>query len=97
MFNKSIDLFEFPTSLGLRKKAGEISPGVRELPMWLKLHGFYDELNIDEIHRLPIPDYSMDFNKKTGLLNEKQVIEFAKSQSLILGKQLQKKNFKLII
>ncbi len=97
MFNKSIDLFEFPTNLGLRKKADEIAPGVKELPAWLKRHGFYSELNIDEIYRLTVPAYSMDFSEKTGLLNEKKVIEYAKSQSMILGKQLPKKNFKLII
>lgn len=97
MLNKTIDVFEFPTNLGLRKKTGELEPGVNVLPEWLNRHGFYEKLNAAHIYRLPAPAYDMDFNETTGMLNEIQVIEYAKKQGRLLEEQLENDHFKLIV
>ncbi|TWT24347.1 arginase family protein [Planomicrobium sp. CPCC 101110] len=97
MLNKPIEVFEFPTNLGLRRKVDEVEPGVKALPKWLKYHGFYEALGIDTVYGLPAPFYSMEYNLKTGMLNENQVIEFAERQALLLGKHLRTDTFKLLI
>ncbi|MDN7243531.1 arginase family protein [Planococcus sp. N028] len=97
MLNKPIEVYEFPTNFGLRRKAQEIEPGVKALPKWLKQHGFYEALGIDTVYGLSAPIYLMDYNPKTGMLNENQVIEYAKRQAQLLGKQLDTNTFKLLI
>lgn len=97
MFKKEVELFEFPTSLGLRKKRYETSPGVQALPDWLRTLGFYQGMDICDTFHLPAHEYLMDFNEATGLLNADHVIQYAKEQAFILHKQLQNDYFKLII
>jgi len=97
MLKNKIDVFEFPTNLGLRKKENESEPDVKEMPVWLATHGLYSKLNIDKIVSLPAFPYSLDFDIKKSILNEKQVINFAKKQANILDNQWHIPSFKLII
>ena len=97
MNSAEIDLFEFPTNLGLRKKNEEVEPGVKFLPDWLRSHGFYDGIKPANVFTLHSQEYAMVFDDKTQVLNHDQIKNYALGQSDLLRKTFENKHFQLMI
>ena len=94
---KEINIFEFPFNLGLTKKEHEIEPGVKKLPDWLRKFGFHERIAPKNIFRLESPEYTMNFDKETGVKNPDQIIEYAKKQSELIFKNSDNNTFNIIL
>jgi len=94
---KEINIFEFPFNLGLTKKEYEIEPGVKKLPDWLRKFGFHERIAPKNIFRLESPEYTMNFDKETGVKNPDQIIEYAKKQSELIFKNSNNNTFNIIL
>jgi arginase len=94
---KEINIFEFPFNLGLTKKEHEIEPGVKKLPDWLRKFGFHERIAPKNIFRLESPEYTMNFDKETGVKNPDQIIEYAKKQSELIFKNSNNNTFNIIL
>lgn len=97
MNSNNINIFEFPSNLGLKKSNNDIEPGVRNLPSWLKKNRFHDLINYKEIFTLSSPAYSMDLDDESGVLNANQIIKYAKEQAEFLSKNIVSDSFQIII
>lgn len=97
MNSEEIDVFEFPTNLGLRKKKEEVEPGVKFLPNWLRTHGFHEGINPRNIYTLSPPEYAMNMDDKAQVLNQDQVRTYALNQSELLLNSVDNKHFQLMI
>lgn len=83
---RDIIIFEFPLNLGLKKKEHETEPGVRKLPDWLRQFDFHKEINPNAVFRLEAPEYKMEFDEESGVLNADEIISYAQKQAdLILN------------
>ncbi|MGG5207857.1 arginase family protein [Chryseobacterium sp. MIQD13] len=78
---RNINIFEFPLNLGLKKKDHETEPGVRKLPDWLRKFDFHKKINPDHIFRLDAPEYSMELDQESGVLNSLSIIDYAQKQA----------------
>lgn len=94
---KEINLFEFPFNLGLTKKEHETEPGVKKLPDWFRKFGFHEKIAPKNIFRLVSPEYTMNFDKETGVKNPDQIIEYAKKQSELILKNSNNNTFNIIL
>lgn len=92
-----IDVFEFPTNLGLTKKEEDQQPGVYLLPEHFKKYGLYDHLHIQNVYTLTAPPYEMKKDTTSGVLNIGSVAHYALQQAELLTTTLEEKTFKLII
>ena len=45
MNSNTINIFEFPSNLGLKKTEFEIEPGVKLLPDWFRKNQFHDRID----------------------------------------------------
>lgn len=97
MKGKKINILEFPTNLGLKKKVHEIEPGVRHLPEWLNTYGLHSRIKPSAVLRLDPPTYSMDFDVESGVRNADKIVEYAKTQSKILYDTIEENSFQIII
>lgn len=97
MNSTKINLFEFPSNLGLKKSESEIEPGVKKLPEWLKMHGFHKQVNPLQIFRIEPPEYGMDLDVETRVRNADKIVEYAIEQSELLSAKLEDNIFQLII
>ncbi|WP_223607643.1 arginase family protein [Chryseobacterium sp. OSA05B] len=94
---RDINIFEFPLNLGLKKKEHETEPGVRKLPDWLRKFDFHKEINPKNIFRLDAPDYSMEIDQESGVLNAAGIIEYAKKQADSILKNHTKDSFNIML
>lgn len=94
---RNIDIFEFPLHLGLKKKDHETEPGVKKLPDWLRKFDFHKEINPAHIFRLEAPDYSMEYDHESGVLNAEGIIEYAKEQADFILENHQKNTFSIML
>lgn len=92
-----IDVFEFPTNLGLTKKEEDQQPGVYLLPDHFKTYGLYDHLPIQNRYTLVAPPYEIKKDTVSGILNIEAVAHYAVQQAELLAGALEEKTFKLII
>jgi arginase len=94
---RDINIFEFPLNLGLRKKEHETEPGVKKLPDWLRKFHFHKEINPKNIFRLEAPDYSMELDQESGVLNAEAIIVYAEKQADFISKNHQENTFSIIL
>ena len=97
MNSNNINIFEFPSNLGLKKNKYDIEPGVRNLPSWLKKNRFHDLIKPIEIFSLNAPAYSMDLDEESGVLNANEIIKYAKEQAHFLSQNIVQNSFQIII
>ncbi|OWW23136.1 hypothetical protein B4Q04_22230 [Zobellia sp. OII3] len=88
MNSNKITILEFPTNLGLKKTDFESEPGVNKLPVWLKKHGFHEQVNAERILSVEPPEYSMEFDKESGVRNTDKIIDYAIEQSNLVSELL---------
>ena len=97
MSKKVVNLFEFPTNLGLKKKETEIEPGVKLLPEWLKKHRFHELVQPLQTFSLIPPVYTLEMDELSGVRNAEKIIRYACSQSEILLPHFKPDTFNIII
>lgn len=90
-------IIECPTNLGLAKSDYAIEPGVKWLPQWLAQHGFYSKLNPNKVISLDAPRYAMHLDEVIQVRNAKEIVDFAKSQALVIEKEIDKDSFLIVI
>ena len=92
-----INIFEFPSNLGLKKTEFEIEPGVKQLPSWLRKNQFHDQIGPEQLFSLHPPDYSMDLDADSGVRNAGKIIMYAIEQAALLSKHIKQDSFQIII
>jgi arginase len=97
MTGHKINLFEFPSNLGLKKTDYAIEPGVKKLPDWLKQFGFHDQIKPDKVIRLEPPAYTMLVDKASQVRNGDGIVAYAKEQSGLLFNEISNDSFQLIV
>lgn len=97
MISSRINILEFPSNLGLKKKDSELEPGVKNLPTWLKSHGFHEQINPDSIASIEPPQYTMDLDAESNVRNADKIVAYAIEQSELLTVKLKENAFQLII
>ena len=97
MNSHHINIFEFPSNLGLKKKESDSEPGVRFLPDWLRKHQLYTQLNPRQIFTLPPPPYGMNLDEASGVRNATQILDYAKKQAGLLLSEKASDCFQLMI
>jgi len=97
MNSNIINIFEFPSNLGLKKNELEIEPGVKLLPNWLKKNHFHDRIKPAHIFSLKPPAYSIDFDEETRVRNTEKIISYALRQAELLSNHLKQDSFQIII
>jgi len=97
MKRNKINIFEFPSNLGLKKKEFEVEPGVKLLPNWLRINQFHNLIAPDQSFTLVPPDYAMDLDEESGVRNADKIIEYAKDQAELLSKFINRDSFAIII
>jgi len=97
MNSKKINIFEFPSNLGLKKTEFEIEPGVKLLPSWLRKNQFHELINPEQIFSLRPPDYSMDLDEESGVRNAEKIISYSIEQAELLSKHIKQDSFQIII
>lgn len=94
---RDINIFEFPLNLGLKKKEHETEPGVRKLPDWLRKFDFHKEINPTNIFLLEAPDYSMEPDQESGVLNADGIIDYAQKQADFISVNHQENMFNIML
>lgn len=94
---KDISIFEFPLNLGLKKKEYETEPGVRKLPEWLKKFDFHKDINPKNILTLEAPEYSMELDPESGVLNADAIITYAQKQADLIMSNHQEGTFSIML
>lgn len=97
MNNNKIDILEFPSNLGLKKKEGVIEPGVKNLPSLFRELNFHNQIKPEQIYSLTPPEYSVDLDQESGIRNANKIIGYALEQSELLSKQLKKDHFQIVL
>ena len=97
MNSNKINIFEFPSNLGLKKTEFEIEPGVKLLPSWLRKNQFHELINPEQIFSLHPPDYSMDLDEESGVRNAEKIISYSIEQAELLSKHIKQDSFQIII
>jgi len=97
MNSNKINIFEFPSNLGLKKTEFEIEPGVKLLPSWLRKNQFHELINPEQIFTLHPPDYSMDLDEESGVRNAEKIISYSIEQVELLSKHIKQDSFQIII
>ncbi|MFL5745351.1 MAG: arginase family protein [Niastella sp.] len=97
MTGHKINLFEFPSNLGLKKTDYAIEPGVKKLPDWLKQFGFHDQIKPDKVVRLGPPVYTMLVDKASQVRNADAIATYAKEQAAFLLNEINSEIFQLIL
>jgi arginase len=97
MNSNSINIFEFPSNLGLKKTEFEIEPGVKLLPAWLKKYKFHDRIKPENVFTLQPPHYSMNLDSESGVRNTEKIIRYAIQQAGLLSEHITQDSFQIII
>lgn len=97
MTGHKINLFEFPSNLGLIKTDYAIEPGVKKLPGWLKQFGFHGQIKPDKVLRLEAPGYTMLVDKASQVRNADNIVAYAKEQAALLYNEINDDSFQLIL
>ena len=97
MINRTINIFEFPSNLGLKKTDYAIEPGVKKLPDWLKQFGFHDQLKPEKVIRLAPPAYTMLVDEASQVRNADSIVAYAKEQAALLYNEFNNDSFQLIL
>lgn len=97
MTGHNINLFEFPSNLGLIKTDYAIEPGVKKLPGWLQQFGFHERVKPDKIFRLEPPAYTVLVDKASQVRNADTIVAYAKEQAAILYNNFNDDSFQLIL
>lgn len=95
--NKTVNILEFPSNLGLKKNATTSEPGVVKLPGWLKKHGFHDGIRPENLVHLGAFPYATDMDEESGVRNAGKILRYAKEQARILDNYLNHKSFQVIL
>lgn len=94
---KDIIIFEFPFNLGLKKKEHETEPGVRKLPNWLRQFDFHQKINPKAVFRLETPEYKMELDEESGVLNTNELIDYAQKQADLILSNHQKNGLHIML
>ncbi|WP_458120056.1 arginase family protein [Paenibacillus sp. Z6-24] len=94
---RAIDIFEFPTNLGLRQQNPDHEPGVNRMPEWLHQHELHERLQAEQVFRLEPPAYGMEQDELSGILNMEAASDYAIRQAQLMSRQLERDSFKLIL
>ena len=94
---KDICILEFPSNLGLKETSPGHEPGVKQLPAFLRKHGFHSRLGPVDTRRLDPPPYSMELDEATGVRNAGAIIEFADQQASLLQQVLAEGRFPIVL
>ncbi|MGK6340841.1 arginase family protein [Chryseobacterium sp. DT-3] len=94
---RNINIFEFPLNLGLKKKEHETEPGVRKLPEWLRKFKFHKEINPVSIFRLEAPEYAMELDHESGVLNADTIVDYAQKQADLILNNHQENTFNIML
>ena len=97
MTGHTINLFEFPSNLGLIKTDYAIEPGVKKLPDWLKQFGFHEQVKPSTVFRLEPPAYTMLVDKASQVRNADSIVAYAKEQAALLYNEINNGSFQLIL
>ena len=97
MIRQKINLFEFPSNLGLKKTDYAIEPGVKKLPGWLQQFGFHDQFKPEKVIRLEPPAYTMLVDEASQVRNADTIVVYAKEQAALLYKEIDNDTFQLIL
>lgn len=97
MNSNTINIFEFASNLGLKKTDFEIEPGVKLLPDWLKKNKFHDLIKSEHIFTLQAPDYSMELDEESGVINTEKIVSYAIQQAGLLSEHVKQDSFQIII
>ena len=97
MKSNNINIFEFPSNLGLKRKEFDIEPGVKLLPSWLRKNKFHELINPEQIFTVNPPDYSMNLDNESGVRNAEKIISYAIKQAELLSEQIKQDSFQIII
>ena len=95
--DRLINILEFPSNLGLIEPGPGIEPGVKNLPDWLRHHGFHKIIAPENIYSLNPPAYSMDLDPESKVRNADAIALYAAGQAELLHKTLSSENFALVI
>lgn len=97
MISNKIDILEFPSNLGLKKKPYADEPGVKDLPAHLRKFGFHEKLGPDQIINLEPPKYTMHLDEESRVRNAEAIVEYARKQAKLFKHQLQSQHFQLVL
>ena len=97
MTGRTINLFEFPSNLGLIKTDYATEPGVKKLPEWLQKFGFHDRIKPGKVMRLEPPAYTMLVDKASQVRNADAIVAYAKEQAALLYNEISNDTFQLIL
>lgn len=97
MNRNNINIFEFPSNLGLKRKESDREPGVKLLPSWLKKQGFHERIKPEQLFVLNPPEYSMDLDEESGVRNADDIIGYATQQAELFFKHLEADSFQIVL
>ena len=92
-----IVIIEFPSNLGLKEPSPGHEPGVKQLPDWLKAHGFHEKIAPSATLRIEPPPYSMHLDTESGVRNADEIAGYARKQAVLLQQVLEANSFALVL
>ncbi len=94
---RNLAILELPFNLGLREPSPGKEPGVKNLPEHFKQHGFHELLKPEATRKLSAPPYQAVRDKESGVLNVREIADYANNQSHLLQSILSEKFFPIAI
>ncbi len=94
---KTLILLECPFNLGLKEPFPGKEPGVHKLPQWLKKHGLYNALAIQQVHTINAPPYTMDIDEVSGIRNADAIAAYAQQQADLVKQVVEAGCFPLVL
>lgn len=92
-----MNIFEFGSNLGLKKKDTDSEPGVKFLPAWLKENGFHQLLRPENVYTLAPMPYAMEMDPATGVRNTAGIIDYARRQAAMFRQHFNETGFHVVI
>jgi arginase len=94
---RTLNIFEFPSNLGLIEPGPGHEPGVKNLPDWLRKYGFHEIIKPDNVFKLDPPPYSMHIDADSGIRNADAIATYAIHQAALIKPSVSKKDFSVVI
>lgn len=88
---------EAPSNLGLKPPKADALPGVYRLPDALRKTSLYQQLDIQDIIRVPAPTYFPDIDPATGIRNAPAIRVYSQALADNIEKAVQAEQFPLVI
>ena len=94
---KTISVISAPSNLGLKPQAGGKLSGVAKLPEVLIKNGLVERLNAEFQDEIPVPSYNRQKDRRTSILNPREIREFSLRLAGEVGKTIRQNNFPLVL